>query len=62
MSTPRAVHWHVALKLVQYLHHTAGQGLLYAFCTNPVLTTFCDADWGSCQRTRQSLTGYCVIW
>lgn len=60
MTAPRSSHWHAVLKLVRYLFLTPTQGLLYAFNANPVLTAFCDADWGSCKLTRLSLTGYCV--
>ncbi|KAL8116037.1 hypothetical protein AgCh_022503 [Apium graveolens] len=60
MHKPQSIHWHAALKLVRYLNHTTSQGLFYKFHTNPVLKAFCDVDWGGCQVTRQSLTGYCL--
>lgn len=60
MNSPQASHWHAALKLVRYLFTTGSQGLFYAHKANHVLVAFSDADWGSCQVTRQSLTGFCV--
>lgn len=60
MNNPHVTHWHAALKLIRYLSHTTEQGLFYAKHANPVLTAYCDADWGSCNQTRQSLTGFCV--
>lgn len=60
MSSPQTIHWHAALKLVRYLNYTKTQGLFYPAKANHVLTSFCDADWGSCRRTRQSLSGYCI--
>lgn len=60
MNSPHATHWHAALKLVRYLSSTTAQGLSNVAKCNPVLSAFCDADWGSCSRTRLSLTGYCI--
>lgn len=60
MNAPCYVDWHAALKPVRYLAVTATQGLLYSFKANHVLIAFCDADWGSCKATRQSITEYCV--
>ncbi|XP_074356528.1 secreted RxLR effector protein 161-like [Apium graveolens] len=60
MNSPQSIHWYAALKLVRYLSTTVSQGLLYASKASPVLTALCDAYWGSCHVTRQSLTGFCV--
>lgn len=59
MTSPQNIHLHAALKLVRYFNHTT-HGLFYPTKANRVLTEFCDADRGSCKRTRQSLSGYCI--
>lgn len=61
MTKPRSIHRHAVLKLIRYLFTTGTQGLFYNAAVNPDLTAYCDADWGSCKLTRQSLTGYCVL-
>lgn len=60
MHSAQTIHWDATLKLVRYLATTSNQGLFYAAKTNPVMTAFCDADWGGCQITRQSITGFCI--
>lgn len=57
---PRVDHLHAAYKVIRYLKGSPGQGFLMAANTKLVLTAFCDSDWGGCQTTRHSLTGYCV--
>ena len=38
-----------------------GQGLFFPTQNDFKLTAYCDADWGGCQTTRRSVTGYCVF-
>lgn len=60
LASPRECHLHVAYKVVRYLKHTLSQGILLSSSSALQLTTYSDADWGSCPQSRQSLTGYCV--
>lgn len=47
--------------VVRYLKASPGQGLFFT-ATNPLtLTAYCDSDWGGCKTSRQSFTGYCII-
>ncbi|KAL8144668.1 hypothetical protein AgCh_003023 [Apium graveolens] len=61
MHKPQECHWLADLKLVRYIKHTCGQGILMSSTSSFNLRVFTDADWGSCKQTRQSITGYCVI-
>ncbi|XP_074356820.1 uncharacterized protein LOC141696596 [Apium graveolens] len=60
IAKPRIDHLHAAYKVIKYLKGSPGQGLLMSATSKPVLTVFCDSDWGGCQTTRHSLTGYFV--
>lgn len=60
MHSHRVIHWHAALKVVMFLTSTVHQGLFFDSHTNPGLVAFCDADWGGCKLTRQSLTGLSI--
>lgn len=60
LSSPCQCHLDVAFKVVCYLKHTLGQGILLSATSSLKLTAYGDADWGSCPLSRQSLTGYCV--
>lgn len=61
MGTPRIPHWHAAIRVLQYLKGTAGQGLFYATDSNVTIKAFADADWASCPDTRRSVSGFCVF-
>ncbi|KAL8136127.1 hypothetical protein AgCh_010650 [Apium graveolens] len=47
--------------LLIYVDDMVMTSILYSTVVNPVMTTYCDADWGNCKLNRQSLTGYCVL-
>lgn len=61
LSKPKSDHMKATLKLVKYLKQSPGQGVLFSASSPLSLTAFCDADWGSCKNSRQSLIGYCVL-
>ncbi|KAL8107610.1 hypothetical protein AgCh_024139 [Apium graveolens] len=58
LQAPQANHMQAAMKLVKYLKGTCGQGLFFPAKLKHTLQAFCDADWGACRVTRQSITGY----
>lgn len=60
LSSPRQCHLDAAFKVVCYLRHTLGQGILLSATSSLQLIAYGDADWGGCPLSRQSLTGYCV--
>ena len=61
IANPRADHLQAAYKVIKYLKASPGQGLFFAANTPLTLTAFCDSDWGGCKTSRQSLTGYCIL-
>lgn len=60
MSNPKECHYQAAIKLLKYLKGTCGQGILLSANSTFKLNAYCDADWGACQITRWSITGFCI--
>lgn len=46
---------------MRYLKTTATTGLFFPPNALENLVAYCDADWGTCKRTRRSVTGYCIF-
>ena len=61
LSQPRVPHMKAAIRILQYIKGTAGQGVFFPVDSDQQLKTYCDADWVGCLDTRKSLTGYCVF-
>lgn len=61
LAAPTSSHMEAALKLVKYLKQSPGQGILLSSTSYLSLSTYCDADWGGCKASRQSLTGFCIM-
>ncbi|XP_020415554.1 uncharacterized protein LOC109948060 [Prunus persica] len=61
MHEPQKPHWDAAIRILNYVKGTPGQGLLFSATNNLALRAFCDSDWGGCRATRRSVTGYCVF-
>ena len=57
MQTPTLAHFQGALRVLRYLKQIVGQGALLSSTSAPMLTTFCDSDWGKCADSRKSITG-----
>lgn len=55
------MHWDVAIHILQYLKGTPSKGLFYPSTCDYKLTTYSNADWGTCANRRKSLTEYCVF-
>lgn len=60
IAKPKHDHLQAAYKVVRYLKNAPGQDILFPTSNSLTLRAFSDADWGGCQLTRSSLTGYCV--
>ena len=58
IQDPRKPHWDAAIRV---LSRSPGQGLLLPSENNLTLTAYCDSDWGGCQTTRRSVSGYCIF-
>ena len=61
MQSPRAKHWEVALRVVQYLKGNPGQGIHLSSTCDMQLHGWCDADWAGCPLTRRSFTDWLVF-
>ncbi|CAL2270484.1 unnamed protein product [Prunus armeniaca] len=61
MDKPRQSHLEAAHKVLKYIKHTPGQGILLPSTGSLQLRAFCDADWARCKDTRRSITGYCIL-
>lgn len=62
MKTPREDHWKAAIRLVQFLKGTLGQGIFLSSSPDMTLSIYCDSGWSSCPLTRRSLFLCCHAW
>uniref|UniRef100_A0A803PA32 Reverse transcriptase Ty1/copia-type domain-containing protein n=1 Tax=Cannabis sativa TaxID=3483 RepID=A0A803PA32_CANSA len=65
LQDPRQPHMKAAMRILQYLKGTLGQGLFFSSSIPEhnnkfQLHALTDADWGTCPDTRRSITGYCI--
>lgn len=61
MQNPTTVHLQAAKRVLRYLLHSPGQGILLASNSAAILTAYCDSDWAGCLVTRRSTSGYCIL-
>ncbi|MCH84640.1 retrovirus-related Pol polyprotein from transposon TNT 1-94, partial [Trifolium medium] len=61
LHKPTMVHYNAACRVVRYLKHNPGRGLLFSRHSDLQLLGFSDADWAGCIDTRRSTTGYCFF-
>ncbi|XP_065622423.1 uncharacterized mitochondrial protein AtMg00810-like [Quercus suber] len=61
LAQPRVPHMKAAIRILQYIKGTPGQGVFFPIDLDLQLKAFCDANWAGCPDTRKSLTGYCVF-
>ncbi|XP_019091034.1 PREDICTED: uncharacterized protein LOC109128664 [Camelina sativa] len=60
-AAPKSSHLQAAYKVLHYLKGSIGLGLFYSATADLTLTTFTNADWGSCKDSRRSTTGFCMF-
>lgn len=60
VNNPRKHHWLAAKRVLRYLAGTVNLGLVYKK-NNKSLIGYADSDWGGCNITRCSYTGYAFI-
>ncbi|CAL0299700.1 unnamed protein product [Lupinus luteus] len=61
MASPTNTHFKAMTRVLRYLKLSPGQGLFYPSSSSLQFKAFSDSDWGACQDTRKSITGYCVF-
>ncbi|GMI87432.1 hypothetical protein HRI_002412500 [Hibiscus trionum] len=64
MQTPTVSHWKAVKRVLRYLKGTLEFGLWFPVqvSTHSALVAFSDADWGSDEDDRRSISGYCVYY
>ncbi|KAL0399839.1 UNVERIFIED_CONTAM: Retrovirus-related Pol polyprotein from transposon RE1 [Sesamum radiatum] len=60
VASPQQTHMSAAEQVLRYLKLAPGQGIMLTAMENSTLEAYCDADWGGCQITRRSCTGYFI--
>ena len=58
---PSNAHYNALLHTLNYVHSTAGQGILLNASDKLSLQAFSDSDWASCPNTRRSIIGYILL-
>jgi hypothetical protein len=61
LHKPTFAHYNAACRVIRYLKHNPGRGLLFPRHSELQLLGFSDADWAGCIETRRSTTGYCFF-
>jgi hypothetical protein len=61
LRKPIFAHYNAACRVIRYLKHNPGRGLLFPRHSELQLLGFSDADWAGCIETRRSTTGYCFF-
>jgi hypothetical protein len=61
LSKPTVNHYNAACRVIRYLKHNPGRGLLFPRHSDLQILGFTDADWAGCLDTRKSTTGYCFF-
>jgi len=61
LQQPTDSHYQSAMYVLRYLKGTLNKGLLYPKDNIFQLTTYSDADSGTCKMSSRSLIGYCVF-
>ncbi|MBW0483988.1 hypothetical protein O181_023703 [Austropuccinia psidii MF-1] len=58
LENPGIQHWNSFLHILRYLKGMQDLGLVYSADQAQGIMSYSDADWGNCQQTRHSVTGY----
>jgi hypothetical protein len=61
LHKPTMAHYNAACRVIRYLKHNPGRGLLFPRQSDLQLLGFSDVDWAGCIETRRSVTGYCFF-
>ncbi|MCH96019.1 retrovirus-related pol polyprotein from transposon TNT 1-94, partial [Trifolium medium] len=58
LHKPTMTHYHAACRVVRYLKHNPGRGLMYPRTSELQILGYSDADWAGCIDSRRSISGY----
>jgi hypothetical protein len=61
LHKPTVTHFNATCRVVRYLKHSPGRGLLLPRSSDFQILGFSDADWAGCLDTRRSTSGYCFF-
>jgi hypothetical protein len=61
LHKPTITHYNAACRVVRYLKHNPGRGLIFHRHSDIQLLGYSDADWAGCLDTRRSTSGYCFF-
>jgi hypothetical protein len=61
LQKPTVTHYHAACRVIRYLKHNPGRGLLFPRSSEIQILGYSDADWAGCIDTRKSISGYCFF-
>uniref|UniRef100_A0A3Q7JBE5 Retrotransposon Copia-like N-terminal domain-containing protein n=1 Tax=Solanum lycopersicum TaxID=4081 RepID=A0A3Q7JBE5_SOLLC len=56
MHSPKTSHMEAAMRVVRYVKHSLGLGILMSSNATNQLTSYCDANWAACPNNRRSIT------
>ncbi|KAL5725033.1 Beta-galactosidase 8 [Ranunculus cassubicifolius] len=61
MHSPRGPHMDAVIRILRYLKHAPGRGVLYRVNGHLNVEGYTDADWAGSHSDRRSTTGYCTF-
>ncbi|GAU46985.1 hypothetical protein TSUD_403190 [Trifolium subterraneum] len=61
LHNPTITHYKAACRVVRYLKHNPGRGLMFHRNSDIQIIGYSDADWAGCLDTRRSTSGYCFF-
>ncbi|CAJ2651582.1 unnamed protein product [Trifolium pratense] len=61
LHNPTVTHYKAACRVIRYLKHNPGRGLIFHRNSDMQILGYSDADWAGCLDTRRSTSGYCFF-
>ncbi|MBW0466712.1 hypothetical protein O181_006427 [Austropuccinia psidii MF-1] len=61
LERPGMSHWKSFLHIIKYLRGTQNTGLVYWHGNQEGLKAYSDANWGNCNETHSSISGYLTL-
>nr|GMD06025.1 Retrovirus-related Pol polyprotein from transposon TNT 1-94 [Ipomoea batatas] len=61
LDAPTDVHLQATHRVLRYIKGSPGQGILFSANSTLQIRGFSYSDWGTCLKTRRSVTGYCIF-